>query len=371
MPPEFTPVPADPAPAPPELRAACADGEDNDSDGKVDYPDDLGCESGLDEDEADPPSHLPSRDILVPASGALFGAWHKPTLLPDFNEDFERWEGLIGRKVDIHHHFVNWGKTWWPGAAVKWDHQGGRHPMLSIGGNRDFPGLDAVNNGSQDAWIAGRADAIKALGFKVFLRPLWEMNGDWDMPWHGITNGGSAGPAKYVAAWQRIVDIFRQRGATNAIWVWSPNCKSIPSDAWNYFTNYYPGDDYVDWVSCDGYNRGGSGWRSWSYVYGHAWDGRPSVYASYPHKPFMVTETGSCDRGGDKGAWISQAGNDIKADFPRVKAFVWFNENKECDWRAESSARALEGYRALAADPYFQGSDTPALTAAAAQHRPR
>jgi mannan endo-1,4-beta-mannosidase len=159
----------------------------------------------------------------------------------------------------------------------------------------------------------------------------------------------------------------RQRGPANAIWVWSPNCKSIPNDAWNYFTNYYPGHDYVDWVTCDGYNRGGSSWRPWSYTYGNAWDGRLSVYASYPEKPFMVSETGSCELGGDKGAWITRARNDIKASFPRVKAFVWFNENKECDWRAESSTGALDAFRGLVEDPYFQGSGGPPPPAAGAR----
>jgi mannan endo-1,4-beta-mannosidase len=297
-------------------------------------------------------------DILVPAFGALFGGWHKPTPSSSWTTgEFERWEGVIGRKVDIDHHFVNWGGTWWPGASVMWDNQKGRHPMLSIGGDAEFPGLDAVNNGSQDAWIAGRAEAIKALDFKVFLRPLWEMNGDWGMPWHGVANGGSSGPAKYVAAWRRIVGIFRQRGAGNAIWVWSPNCDSQPNDPWNHFSAYYPGDSFVDWVACDGYNRGTSqawsSWRSWASVFGTNWDGRPSVYAAYPSKPFMVAETASCEQGGDKGAWISQARADIKASFPNLKAFVWFDEHKECDWRAESSAGALAAFRAMAADPYF------------------
>jgi hypothetical protein len=309
-----------------------------------------------------PPGESPggarASDILVPASGALFGGWHKPTPSSRWTAgEFERWESAIGRKVDIDHHFVDWGGTWWPGAGVNWDSQHGRYSMLSIGGSTEFPGLDAVNNGSQDAWIAGRADAIEALGFKVFVRPLWEMNGDWGMPWQGVANGGTSGPAKYVAAWRRIVDIFRRRGASNAIWVWSPNCDSQPNDAWNHFSAYYPGDSFVDWVACDGYNwgtsRAGESWRSWSHVFATRWDGRPSVYAAYPSKPFMAAETASCEQGGDKGAWIRQTRGDIKASFPNLKAFVWFDENRDCDWRAESSAGALAAFREMAADPYF------------------
>ncbi len=298
---------------------------------------------------------------LAPTSGALLGAWHKPSPSSSWStSEYERWEQEVGRKMKIDHRFVSWGSTYWPGSNERWDNENGRHPMISIGGSEAFPGLDAVNNGSQDAWIRGRADAVKALGFKVLLRPLWEMNGSWDMRWQGIYNhssGATDGPAKYVTAWKRIVDIFREQGADNALWVWAPNCDSSPSDAWNHFTNYYPGDSYVDWVGCDGYNFGTtqswSSWVDWSFTFGNGWDGRPSAYATYPQKPFMAAETASCEPGGDKGAWITQARNDIKARFPNLKALVWFDENKECDWRTESSAAALSAFRALAADPHF------------------
>ena len=308
---------------------------------------------------APPPPPPPSTSgNLAPASGALFGAWHKPSASSSWTTgEYDRWEAAVGRKMKIDHRFVSWGSTYWPGSNERWDNENGRHPMISIGGSNEFPGLDAVNNGSQDAWITGRADAIKALGFKVLLRPLWEMNGRWDMPWQGSYNhssGTTDGPAKYVAAWKRIVNIFRQRGVDNALWVWAPNCDSEPNDAWNNFTNYYPGDSYVDWVGCDGYNFGTTGLSStaWSDAFGNSWDGKPSVYATYPHKPFMAAETSSCE-GGDKGAWITQARSDIKERFPNLKAFVWFDENKECDWRAESSPGALSAFRGMAGDAYF------------------
>ena len=42
-------------PAPPPTKAACENGKDDDGDGKVDYPADLGCDTTTDEDETDPP----------------------------------------------------------------------------------------------------------------------------------------------------------------------------------------------------------------------------------------------------------------------------------------------------------------------------
>jgi beta-mannanase len=183
------------------------------------------------------------------------------------------------------------------------------------------------------------------------------MNGSWE-EWGGYQNnttGTTDGPTKYVKAWKRMHDIFVAHGATNAVWVWSPNCNDVPKDSWNHWTNYYPGDDYVDWVGCDGYNFGGSGYIEWATRYG----GTPSVYNDYPQKPFSASETGSCELGTDKGAWITRAHDAIKTQFPRLKLFTWFDEDKsnagECDWRVNSSQGALDAFRALAADPYFQG----------------
>ena len=49
-------------------------------------------------------------------------------------------------------------------------------------------------------------------------------------------------PEGYVAAWQHIVSLGREY-APNVKWVWSPN------RADTYTTAYYPGDEYVDYVS--------------------------------------------------------------------------------------------------------------------------
>ena len=46
----------------------------------------------------------------------------------------------------------------------------------------------------------------------------------------------------YVNAWKHVVDLGREY-ATNVKWVWSPNRADSYTDA------YYPGDDYVDYVS--------------------------------------------------------------------------------------------------------------------------
>jgi beta-glucanase (GH16 family) len=306
---------------------------------------------------------------LEPASGVLFGAWHKNLPADTWTTtEFARFESLVGRRLDIDHRYHAWGSAYWPGAPDRWDVTGGRIPMASLGGSK-FPGLDAVVNGSQDTYLTALADRIRAFGSRMFFRPLWEMNGDW-MPWGGPRNNSAGltdGPAKYVRAWRRMHDIFVQRGATNAVWVWSPNCADWPKYSYNRFAGYYPGDAYVDWVGCDEYNwgtaRAGNGWQSWAELFG----GTASVYSTYPHKPFMVAETGSCEQGGDKARWLRDMHRDVKASFPNVKAVVYFDEFHEqsinCDWRVTTSAGALDAYRAMGAEPYFGGaSAAPAPT---------
>jgi fibronectin type III domain protein len=108
-------------------------------------------------------------------------------------------------------------------------------------------------------------------------------------------------------------------------------------------------------VSCDEYNWGNDYWA----LFGDLFGGMPSVYGDYPQKPFMASETASCDVGGDKAAWIDDARRTIETSFPRLRAIVWFDEHNEpeCDWRVDSSPESLAAYRAMGADPYFQPPD--------------
>jgi len=304
----------------------------------------------------------PPATPLVPANGVLLGAYHRdPPTASWSTSEFARFESVVGRRLAIDHRFNDWGSESWPAGFDTWDVNNGRIPMESLGG-ASFPGLDALNSGSQDPYLTRLADRVKAFGARLFIRPLWEMNGEW-MTWSGAKAndaGQTNGPEKYVRAWRRMHDIFVRRGATNAVWVWAPNCEDVPRTGWNHWTNYYPGDAYVDWAACDWYNWGTSRtwshWTSWANGFGQT----PSVYGDYPSKPFMVAETGSCEQGGDKRAWFADAQRDVKASFPNLKAFLYFDVYKEqaykCDWRVNSSPGALDGFRALAADPYFNGS---------------
>ncbi|HYU51334.1 MAG TPA: hypothetical protein VEK37_00245, partial [Gemmatimonadaceae bacterium] len=76
------------------------------------------------------------------------------------------------------------------------------------------------------------------------------------------------------------------------------------------------------------------------------------------NKPFMLSEWGSRESDVDpnaKSQWFVGARDAMKAGtFPNLKALVYFDSNPSaCRWAIDTSQASLDGFRALAADPYF------------------
>jgi hypothetical protein len=222
--------------------------------------------------------------------------------------------------------------------------------------------LDAINSGAADARFTAMARGFAAFGDVVLLEPAWEMNGNWAYAWQGIENGGDTNaPARYVRAWRRMVDIFRREGATNVRWVFNPNvgnpvAAGAGTGHWNWYGNYYPGDAYADYVGAHGFNAPkvwGGGWQS----FGEMFDGARAdhilsdLVQRFPGKPIIVGEFATDEGTGDaKARWITEAYAAL-LQHPNVVGAVWFNMNKEADWRIESSAAAEAAFRAAMAEP--------------------
>jgi len=113
----------------------------------------------------------------------------------------------------------------------------------------------------------------------------------------------------------------------------------------------FPGDGYVDRTGLDGYNWGttaASGWQSFEQVFG------PSIaqVRALSAKPLVLAEIGSAEQGGDKAAWITDFFARLAAR-PEVRGFLWFNHDKEADWRVQSSDASRIAYaEAVAASRY-------------------
>lgn len=209
----------------------------------------------------------------------------------------------------------------------------------SLGPNQPAYSLQNIINGNFDAYIIKWAQASKAWGHPYFLRFAPEMNGNWNS-WSEQANGNRAG--QYVLAWRHVHDIFAAQGVTNVTWVWCPNIDFSTSTS---LRELYPGDSYVDWTAMDGYNWGNVGawhvWESFSTLF------RQTYYdiLGITGKPLMIAETASTEQAGNKAAWITDAFvTQIPHNFPRIRAVVWFEQNKETNWMIESSPSAQNAY---------------------------
>jgi len=184
--------------------------------------------------------------------------------------------------------------------------------------------LRAINSGRCDGYIRSYARALKARPERIILRLAHEMNIS-DVAWWPAQYGLDAG--SYGVMFRRVRDIFREVGATNVEWMWSPNYASHPNEDWNSMHNYYPGDAYVDWIGLSGYN-----WYSWR---DKPWESFESLYdgvlrdlACRYAKPVIISEIGTVDQDGSgtaKAAWITNLYARL-ADYPFVRGVVWFND---------------------------------------------
>lgn len=255
------------------------------------------------------------------------GIWHG--MDPVLNLESE-----LGRRLDVVHWFMNWSHEWDPALLAPLAATG-RMPMISWQ-SHNAPVRD-IAAGHFDDYIRSWAEGAAAFDGRIYLRPFPEMNGSWT-PWNGD-------PAGLVQAWQRIVDIFDRAGAHNVRWVWSPNVTDEPRTAGNAMEAYYPGSDYVDVLALDGYNWGDVreyiGWRSFEDIFAEGYD-RVIALGS---QPVWIAETASAEIGGNKGEWVQDMFT--THSFPALEAIVWFDEDKETDWRIGSSWNSLSSFQAV------------------------
>ena len=329
------------------------------------------------EADANPPSSMSVKD--VPAKNMPGIAWG---FLTDYQfgykgevVDFSKIGTFIdqlGSKPAIIHAFYPWKRTdgtyspfptdfadyarqhvavplitWPPGQADI------NNQVEDFHRNRPQPEFDtvAIAAGEHDAYIAAWADAAKAYSHTVYVRFMHEVLGT---PYpHAFGINRNLDPAQYVAAYRHVVDIFHRKNATNVQFVWCFGCgpQNPPFEA------FYPGDDYCEWVSLDGYNPlGHEKWKTFEYVFGWEYE----VLARISRRPIMIGEIGSVESPTDpqaKAQWISNALLDvIPKKMPRIKAVVFFNSggSKQADYQADSSPPALAAYQAVVANPLYQ-----------------
>jgi mannan endo-1,4-beta-mannosidase len=201
--------------------------------------------------------------------------------------------------------------------------------------------LRSIAAGQFDGYLRTQAAALAAAGGPVAVRFAHEMNGAW-YPWGAGTNGNTA--ADYVAAYRHVHDVVTAAGATNVIWVWSPNLvgtRTTPD-----LGPHYPGDDYVDWVGLSAYLD-----ETTQVHTGQFSTTLGQLDRVAPSKPIYVAETAVLP-GPTRPAMIREMMARYLAA-PRLIGFTWFDFASRFDWRIENDPAAAAALAGVLVSPHF------------------
>ncbi len=239
-----------------------------------------------------------------------------------------------------------------PGRALRSIEASGALPIvtwepmfLDSEGHECIIAADSIIGGKYDGYLQRFARESRRFGKPYLIRFAHEMNLARYHWGGGAQDFGPESAEKYRVMFRHVVEVFRAQQANNVRWVFCPNADSEPATAWNQIASYYPGNDVVDIVGLDGYNWGttqtrakngwDSEWRSFESIFTAPLRELKQVASE---KPAAVFETSSVSEGGNKEEWVLAALDSAKS--LGLTALVWFELNKEVDWRLETNVSA-------------------------------
>lgn len=168
--------------------------------------------------------------------------------------------------------------------------------------------------------LANLSNGLKSLGRPVYLRIGYEMNGTWYDPMYE--------PATYISNFRSVVTRLRADDVPFAsLWNMYPGYDSGGGSGgyygtWSYMSQFYPGDEYVDWFSMDLFS-------TTDITNPHTADF--IAQADGHGKPIMIGEATpryvGADDAADWDAWFSQFFSLIQ-DNPGIKGHTYI----DWDW---------------------------------------
>ena len=291
--------------------------------------------------------------IAPPPAGKLYHGFywggvgtdtHDPSEHDVTPADVARYEQAVGKTAAWIYFSNNWFESRrFPAEMCDWVHGLGKVPYVRLMLRSDvdqrhlekvFP-LQKIIAGDFDADLRNWGRDARNFGSPILIEWGTEPNGDW-FSWNGKWNGGAReGPERYIAAYQHIFALMRTEGADNLQWVWHVNWLDEPEAKWNGFENYYPGENYCDWVALSAYGpltpRAVDGTESFRFKMRTAY---PRLTKIAPGKPVVIAEFG-CEvhhRKVDAAEWARTALEDLfSGRWPAVIGFCWWNESWEND----------------------------------------
>jgi hypothetical protein len=177
----------------------------------------------------------------------LFGA--RPE--PGTQQGTTTLESRIGRRLAAVRVYYNWNSPW-PDANLTWFVSNGYSPLLSVKSERTDhtfvqwrdianaqPGSTLYND------IVRWATRIKGLGTHVYFTFNHE-------PETALNSSGVG--SEFIAAWRKVITVFRQQGVTNADYLWIMTAFSFKAKDRRRAIDWYPDEAYLDYIGADAYN---------------------------------------------------------------------------------------------------------------------
>ncbi|MCP9201511.1 glycosyltransferase [Gramella sp. GC03-9] len=174
--------------------------------------------------------------------------------------------------------------------------------------------LQTIANGGYDPYIRQFAKNLATYDRPVFLRFAHEFDNP-QYPWFKSTPGF---PAEFKSAWKRLHRILKEEAANKVMMVWNP---------WRAegMRNFYPGDEFVDWIGVTLLNYGPLHSNGQYYSFKELYQNFHDKLFWFTRKPVMLAEFGSVDIDGRQDEWLKEAARQLSKEFEEVKAVVMFN----------------------------------------------
>ncbi len=254
--------------------------------------------------------------------GARFAEAERGT----FPEGFDAAAGQLGVKMGLFPLTQEWGppetkpfprallrQARLKGAVplLRWEPRGSTFPQFATHPKlrSDRRVFSAVLDGEFNDYLTAFARSVRDFGDPVLICLAPGMDG-MDRPWSGA--GGDSGE-DFAEAWDYIVALFNDVGASNVGWVWQPASPSA-------FTTHFPAKTNVDWIGVPAMNTGqlgGGSWRTFADLY------QPFRRQAEPlGLPVLLNEFGTAVAGGDAASWLRTALAGIRDDFPEIRGLV-------------------------------------------------
>jgi hypothetical protein len=250
--------------------------------------------------------------------------------------EVKAYQRAVGKRPTWVYFWNNWFESRsFPYQTASWIRDSGSVPYvrLMLLSSREIPTPDPVYTlaniigGQFDADFRHWMQDARRFGSPLLAEFGTEVNGWW-FPWSGLWNkvGGSNSESagEFRAAYRHIIRIAREEGAQNVRWVFHVCPWDEPLAEWNRLENYYPGDEWIDWVGLSVYGRQVPRDK-------HAIPFRTQMDPAYARltkltdKPVIVCEFGAI-RDDLQRDWAKAALADLLAGrWPRIIGFSWWN----------------------------------------------